>query len=383
MSKSAIVAIGYNRPDCMKRLLDSLKDAVYLSKVDLIISIDYSGSNSVEEIANDFIWSHGEKRVIHHSERLGLKKHVLSCGSFTQDYDYIVVFEDDLYVSKYFFDFVEKSVDKYKSDTQIAGIGLYSYDFVQNVGFPFTPIADGYDVFFLQQACSLGQIWIKDKWDEFYKWYLKNSESFQDLKYLPANINRWDEKSWLKYYNRYCVEKDKFFVYPRTSLVTDWSPIGSHAKTSSNKFQLPLLYGEKDYKLPSLQESRSVYDAFYENMGLGVYLGLESSELCVDTYGGKTNSYGKRYWLTTKELDYKVIRSFGLTLRPRDANIINPVDGEYFFLYDTSEKETKKTKKHNGDDFEIEYVLRDLSIKKVWHYCNREMLRRFKRRLKK
>lgn len=61
----SIVTVGYNKPDAMMRLLNSLLVADYLGdRVDLIVRIE-KGPRQAEIVkrANEFIWPFGEKRV--------------------------------------------------------------------------------------------------------------------------------------------------------------------------------------------------------------------------------------------------------------------------------------------------------------------------------
>ena len=116
MSNIAIVVIGYNRPNSMQRLLNSLKVAeYYLDDVPLIISIDNSGSNNVKEVAEKFIWPYGKKTIKTYNKRLGLKKHILECGKYTLSYKNIIVLEDDIYVSPVFYKFAKEAVEFYLS----------------------------------------------------------------------------------------------------------------------------------------------------------------------------------------------------------------------------------------------------------------------------
>lgn len=73
-----IVVIGYKNALGIKRLLDSLEKAYYNKKnIKLIISIDYSGDDTVEKIANDFEWKYGEKIIKAYKSNLGLREHIL------------------------------------------------------------------------------------------------------------------------------------------------------------------------------------------------------------------------------------------------------------------------------------------------------------------
>ena len=78
--KTAIVVVAFNRPNSLIKLLSSLEKAFY---------------TEVVKIANDFVWSYGDKIIIDHKKNLGLKKHILSCGDLTDKYDSVIILEDD------------------------------------------------------------------------------------------------------------------------------------------------------------------------------------------------------------------------------------------------------------------------------------------------
>ena len=104
----AIVAVGYNRPDSMENLLKSIVNAEYESdNVDLIISIDKGERHSqIIDVAKKVEWLHGNKTIRAFDERQGLRKHIIQCGDLTEQYDAVVVLEDDLEVSKYYYNYV-------------------------------------------------------------------------------------------------------------------------------------------------------------------------------------------------------------------------------------------------------------------------------------
>ena len=62
--------------------------------------------------------------------------------------------------------------------------------------------------------------------------------------------------------------------------------------------------------------------------------------------------------------------------------MINQVEGEYFKLYDTHTPLEKNHKMSNQFDMEIEYAVRDLPLKKLFHYCMSETVRRLKRKVR-
>ena len=97
--KITIVVVGYNRADAMERVLHSLSRAQYdYMDIRLVVSIDHSGNEEVVHTAEAFEWKYGEKEVIYRPERLGLRKHIISCGDMTEKYDTVMILEDDIYV---------------------------------------------------------------------------------------------------------------------------------------------------------------------------------------------------------------------------------------------------------------------------------------------
>ena len=123
---TAIVVIAYNRVLPLKRLLGSLARADYPkdSDIPLIISIDKSDNEEVLQAAEAFSWEHGEKRIITHEKRLGLKKHVLECGNHSRQYGSVILLEDDLFIMRDFYHYTRAALDFVKADKRIGGVSL-------------------------------------------------------------------------------------------------------------------------------------------------------------------------------------------------------------------------------------------------------------------
>ena len=351
----AIIAVAYNRIDTLRNLLQSLTRASYIEEtVTLIISVDKSDTDIVEKYAESFVWIHGEKIVAKHDVNLGLRKHMLSLGHYFNTFDALVVLEDDITVSPNFFTYTKQTVEKYYQDDRIGGISLYNFGLNYQTGRPFTPIKDENDVFFMNCAMSWGEVWMKKQWLAFYKWYSTHNDEFQVKPNLPERICQWNNKSWLKYHTRYCIEENKYFVFPYTSLSTNNGAAGEHNANANTLQQVPLQYGQiKEYKLPSLSEKCIRYDGFFENKK------LYADNTCIDLNGSKGNRENERYWLSLKSLPYKVVKSYGLEYRPIDANVLLDIQGKDIFLYDTSIN-AKKPKIHKSImlyDFRIQSII--------------------------
>lgn len=338
MSRFALIAIGYNRPDSMNRLLASLAIANYSEEVDLIISIDNSGTDSVARVAHNFQWQFGQKIINEEQNRLGLRNHILKCGDFLNKYEAVAVFEDDIVASPAFFSYMVQTVEKYAEDDRIAGISLYTHLWNVNVSYPFVPAPSRYDVFAMQFAQSWGQIWMKNQWMEFKKWYLENSEKIHPQANIPEFVTRWSDKSWLKYHIKYCIDNNKYFIYPYHSYTTCFEEPGEHAVYQEDTLQVPMATDISELRLPDNFLNTVRYDAFFEREDcIGSWIGISEDELTIDCYGSKTNLIqDKRYLLSSRVLDYRIIKTFGLRMRPMEANVQFSVNGDNLFLYDTA-----------------------------------------------
>ncbi len=245
-----IVVVAYNRPDSLMRLLDSLGNAVYQHKTRLIISIDKSDHESIGEIAEGFDWKHGEKEIIRHKKHLGLRNHILSAGDLSLEADGVIILEDDLYVSPFFYDYSVKAFEYYQNEKNIAGVSLYAHNYNETARLPFTPLLDDSDVFFMQIPSSWGQCWSKNQWSEFKSWFEKNKDKEPDANTgLPSNALTWPESSWKKYFFWYMINTNKFFAYPRYSLSSNFGDPGTHYKEKELFLQTPLLNIKRTFVL--------------------------------------------------------------------------------------------------------------------------------------
>jgi glycosyltransferase involved in cell wall biosynthesis len=338
----AIVIVTFNRAKSLRRLLSSLNQAFYPggSGVPLIISVDHQDSEEhqkVVEMAEGFNWPFGQKKIIIHEKNLGLRKHVLSCGDLTQQYESIIMLEDDIFVSPYFYSYSVEALTFYQESEHISGISLYSHKRNFTVGLPFEIIPDANDVFFLQIASSWGQSWTKKQWAGFRLWY-DDDKKADNSDRLPPAIHNWPQSSWLKEYIKYLIATNKYFVYPNRSLTTNFGDSGTHNKRNNVEYQVPLSMSNS-YKFIKISESINVYDSFFEISPNALKLlspHLERYDFSVDLYGTKEiRNIDTEFLLSSKPLKHIQRgkgRSYGMEVKPMTLNIINQIEGSSFFL---------------------------------------------------
>ena len=326
-----IVVIAHNRPKSLDRLLKSLQEAEYSRETRLIISID--GGENVETIrlAKDFSWRFGIKEIIIHEKNLGIREHVLSCGDIALKYDGIVLLEDDLFVSPVFYHFVTKAIGFYEADENIGGFSLYSHQYNETAQLPFKPVSDASDVFFFQYASSWGQFYTKRHWNEFKEWYMLNENTtFVEEDGIPPNILNWPDSSWKKYFIEYIIEKDKYFVFPRVSLTTNFGDPGFHMDFKEKYLQVPLQYEKRKFNFKNFNDSNCIYDVFCEILPkclkkLAPH--LAGYDFGVDLFGiKKLSTIHHPLLLTTKKFSSSII-SFAKEMKPLEANVIENLHG--------------------------------------------------------
>ena len=333
-----VIAIGYNRPASMQRLLTALQEAEYEEndQVLLIISIDNSGNDDVEQIAQKFQWAHGKKIIRTYETRQGLRNHILKCGSYIEEYDLdaVAVFEDDIYPSADYYNYMKQAVEYYQEDDNIAGISLYSHRWNTNANMPFEPQPGNSDVYFMSFASSWGQIWMKKQWNAFMEWYDKHPVIKGDYD-VPEAVASWPDSSWLKYHITYCTKMQKYFVYPYQSLTTCFTDQGEHTVEHITLYHVPVSSKTgRAYQFETCNKTSICYDAYFERRGLEAELNLEASMVTVDLYGKRCNVEKTPYLLTERILPYKIVSSYALELRPHEENVVHHIAGRDIFLYD-------------------------------------------------
>lgn len=321
----AIVIIAYNRPKSLKNLLNSLARAQHSneSSITLIISIDKSNDDSVLRVAQNFTWNAGQKIIIAHKVNMGLKNHVLSCGDLSNKYDSIIMLEDDLCVSPFYFDYVKQSLKYFNQDIRIAGISLFEQRYNEIAACPFEPINDGYDNYFMQVPCSWGQVFTKKQWIDFRS-FIDNYELNFDNSKLPQYVLGWNNStSWKKYLYEYLIINDLYFVYPKFGLTTNSGDSGTHYEKKIVHLQSSLLLKDKEFNFSTLDNSLAIYDAYHEFSFKGYYnfFGVEKN-LEFDINGTKPLENIKSQFLFSTKLCNNPICIFSIDYYPYENNIL-------------------------------------------------------------
>lgn len=387
MFKPAIVAVGYNRPDGIKRLLESIGNACYLvDNIPLIISIDESNkSNDVEKVAQDFFWQYGKKEIRRFSKRQGLRNHIIQCGDLSEKYGGVIILEDDLIVAEDFYTYVCKAHETYGSEQEICGVALYSYSYNVFTHYVFTPTPSVNDVFLGRMVVTWGQSWTFEQWRRFKKWYLEHEGKLSKINHnLPQAISTWT-RSWGRYFAFYMEENKLSYVYPYVARSTCFSDFGEHNKSKYplTYVQVPLMHGFPEYRFPPVFQLEK-FDAFFEKIldDHDVIANVPGNQICVDLNNMKVFAEDKPYLLTNEKLPLKVVASFALTMRPIIENALKNIKGKEIFLYEINKdsKQIRKWKRRRpsfpANLCRLKYEFHDISWRMLIFYTPRELISR-------
>lgn len=377
MIKPAIVAVGYNRPQCMKRLLDSIGQAVFDdSDIPLIVSIDESDrSDEVQKVAEDFQWQYGEKIIRRFPERQGLRSHIIQCGDLSDKYGAVIILEDDLYVSPGFYTYVQQAQEFYFQEERVAGVSLYSNGVNVFCHDRFVPEKNRFDTYFGQYIITWGESWTAKQWHRYKEWYIKHENCLPAVNNnMPSEILRWT-RSWGKYFISYMVDQDLFYIMPYTALSTNFSEKGEHRTNVGYEtaYQVPLLMDCQHYSFPSFDEGVK-YDSFFERrIGSEIEPGILGNDICFDLYGTRCTALNHHYLLSMKKYDFPVIKTYGLRMRPMETNVLRKVDGDGIYLYkiEPNIKLNNGVNAKNSSELTIDrirYEMQGLRRKQITHY---------------
>ena len=381
LDKVAIVAVGYNRLQSIKRLLQSLEKGNYgTDKVPLLISIDASGDTELYDYVRGYKWPYGELYVRIFEERQGLKEHLVSWGDISKDFRAVIILEDDIFVSPVFYTYTKSALDAYESDDSVCGVALYAPKSNGYVGMPFIPMHKGHDVYLYQDVCTWGECVTYGMWKRFREWLAQHEkDSFEDIE-MPRQIKNWG-RAWSKYYYAYMVENGMSFVTPYVGYATNCGEAGEHSLRTTSVAQVPLEMGHRlDLIMPRTEDMVS-YDAYSNNKAIYEWLNLSEQELTLDLYGNN-ECYDKRHYvLTTLTLPYKIVREFGLSFYPIEANIYYNQKGSGIRLYDTTATiKTKKRDSRNEYNY-LSYYLIHYNYWSILRYAIHYGLNAIKRKL--
>ena len=249
-----LILFVYNRLEHTVKTIEALKKNSLSSESDLFIFSDAERESedkyNVEQVRKyiDSISGFRKVEVIKRDKNRGLAQSIITgVTELMEEYDRVIVLEDDLITSPAFLTFMNKALSFYADNKSIWSIGGYNFP-LGVLNFLKEP------VYLSFRSCTWGWATWKDRWEKA-DWELDNYEELLNDRSFRKKFNRAgsDMCSWLrkqkesrldswavKWDVAHCVN-DGYCLRPRNSLISNigFDGSGIHCGTT-NKFDVKL-----------------------------------------------------------------------------------------------------------------------------------------------
>lgn len=189
MNLAPIVIFTYNRLDTLNQLISSLKDNYLSEESEVYIfsdgpknSIDVKLVKQVREYINKIT---GFKKVstFKSEKNLGLANSIIrGVTKVFENFNSIIVLEDDLKVSKNFLKYMNDSLSYFENEKKVFSISGYNIPMRESLKYE-------YDTYLTFRASSWGWASWKDRW-ETIDWEVKDFKQFQNNPEKVREFNR-------------------------------------------------------------------------------------------------------------------------------------------------------------------------------------------------
>lgn len=383
--KLTVVIPVYNRIEHIQGLLESILQQEYNSPAELHIYIDYSEKQ--KEVENKILsipLPYNMRILITtRSIQYGLKKNIIK--SVTETFNEskctnLILLEDDLYLSPYAFSYAQEMVNLTDFTQNIFGISLYYQHKNEWNSFALN-LSNKTKLFKIQLPSSLGSVLHKSQWAAFLD-TLDTDLSYTlniDKNKLPKQVNGWnDSSSWKKELVKHCLQKNLYYVYPKTSYCLHLGENGTHVKGQPNaKRNSNFCNYELNYVLSDISDGEQL-DLFFEHLPdhfSSVISPEVAQNVTIDLYGEKDIKTLKKYVLTSKKSKNSIL-SFGLNMSNLALNIQPWNKGDFFNLCLSKDITSQNTR--FKELFEAHYA--DGNRRNLFFYLIGEFSKKLKRR---
>lgn len=241
--KIATILFTYNRSWHTQKTLDALKENTVLPQKLFVFQDGLKDLNhkaewdKVGQIISHIDWC--EKEIVISPNNKGLAASISEgVTSVFEEYDAVIVLEDDCVSHPLFMKYATDCLQKYKDEEKVFAINGYSW--------PVNVQENGTDVFFTGRAGSWGWATWKNRWKYYEQDYtilrsIKNDKELceqfeiwgQDLEcYLKGNIDGICD-SWAVFWALQCIKRGGFCPTPYQSLIQNIGFDGSGTHCSN------------------------------------------------------------------------------------------------------------------------------------------------------
>jgi len=235
VNRAPVAVFAYNRPQHLKRTLESLKANKGFEKHHVFIFSDgpketphdIQAVNETREITRAFSIFKNVS-VIKSETNQGLAKSIISgVSELMKSYGKAIVVEDDLILSPVFLDFMERALEFYSQSGEVFSVSGYSLPLKKTENYE-------HDIYFLPRCSSWGWASWKDRWDKVdwevsdFSEFINNKFSIEAFDQGGSDLTDMLERqqkgmidSWAIRWNYAHFKQNGLSVVPAVSLVAN------------------------------------------------------------------------------------------------------------------------------------------------------------------
>lgn len=247
----ALVVFAFNRPDHLRRTLENLSKAEGVSDLDLHLFIDgprnasdFENVSKVREIASNACFGKSLS-IIAGESNSGLANSVIrGVSSILEEYESVIVLEDDLLVNRLFLQYMREALAKYADVDDVFSVSGYNYPLRYRENDP--------DYYLSHRSSSWGWGTWKSSWD-LVDW---SCNSFDNLKGNRLQIRAFNRggadlfellqmqmtgkiDSWSIRFDYAHFEQQSYCLHPKNTFVENIGFDGTGTHPASNKLFKP------------------------------------------------------------------------------------------------------------------------------------------------
>ena len=274
MLSTAICVFAYKRPIHLAKVLDALASNEEAKSITVYVYIDgpKEGDNiavasSVREVASAQR-GFSDLRIIARQKNLGLYKSVTDgVTSILQEWDSVIVLEDDIVLSTYCIEYFLESLKRYQDNPRVASIHGYCPPFMDEPPETFScaepTVGDGLlgeinGHYFSDAARMAHEIEIKNLRHEF------NLKGGYDYLGMLKQKALGKNNSWAICWHASCFIADKLTLYPGRSLVSNigFDNSGEHCKELKKFLQVQLIDKKLKHTHSKVMVDSKIFEAY-------------------------------------------------------------------------------------------------------------------------
>jgi hypothetical protein len=267
MRNTPILIFAYNRPEVLKITISSLFNNYGFDQHPIYIFCDGPKVNTtnenlikikeVQNIINDFEWPN-PPIIIKQEFNLGLANSIVKgVTKVLEQFESVIVIEDDIKTSPYFLNFINKSLEFYKDNSDVISITGFNYPLDNNTiteetfflrgteCWSWATWRRGWDLFELDAQKLYNELLEKKL---FYHFDFKGKYKFSKM--LKKTITH--NHSWAVKWYASAYLKNKYTLYPKYSLVEN---IGNQGTNQSQNLRKLLGFIEQNEPINFLKEN--------------------------------------------------------------------------------------------------------------------------------